>query len=197
MMNWIKEHWPKATIFLAIYVTVLLVLFVRDANYALYLIWLQTPIYFFHQFEEYVCPGGFLKFFNINILKSPEPEFPLDKSASFNINVPVIFLALPLSAVLATTVDLSLGIWTAAFSVFNALSHVVMAFRFKYNPGLVVSLLFNIPIGVYALYYLYANGFTSGMTLIISCVVGALVQAAIMVYGFAFLKPKIAKKAAQ
>ena len=71
-MKWFKENWPKATIFLAVYITLLLVLFVREENYALYLIWLQTPIYFLHQFEEYVFPGGFLKFFNRKMLKSPQ-----------------------------------------------------------------------------------------------------------------------------
>ena len=29
-MKWFKENWPKATIFLAVYITLLLVLFVRE-----------------------------------------------------------------------------------------------------------------------------------------------------------------------
>lgn len=194
IMNWFKENWPKATIFLAVYVTLLLILFVRKENYVLYLIWLQTPIYFFHEFEEYVFPGGFLKFFNRKMFKSPEDEFPLDKSASFYINVPIIFIAFPVSAILATKVSLSFGVWTAAFSFFNAFSHIIMAIRFKYNPGLIVSVLVNIPIGAYTLYYFYSRHIVQISTIMVGCVIGLLVQGIITVYGFKILKPKILKK---
>lgn len=193
-MKWFKENWPKATIFLAVYITLLLVLFVREENYALYLIWLQTPIYFLHQFEEYVFPGGFLKFFNRKMLKSPQDEFPLDKTATFYINVPIIFVALPVSALLATKVNFTLGVWTAAFSAVNAFSHIIMAIRFKYNPGLVVSVFVNIPIGIYTLYYLYSHEIVSLGSIIVACVIGIFIQAAITFYGFKILKPKIAQK---
>jgi hypothetical protein len=46
-----------STVFLAIYITIMLVLFVRD-DHPLLLIWAQLPVYFFHEFEEDVLPGG-------------------------------------------------------------------------------------------------------------------------------------------
>ena len=51
---WLAEHWPKSTIFLSIYAFVLLTLYLYPKDLLLFLIWLQTPIYWLHQFEEYV-----------------------------------------------------------------------------------------------------------------------------------------------
>jgi hypothetical protein len=77
-MKWLYENWMKATIFLAVYSFILLWLYVKEQNYALFLIWLQTPIYWTHEFEEYVYPGGFLDFFNRNMMGSIRGDKPLD-----------------------------------------------------------------------------------------------------------------------
>ena len=82
-LNWLYEHWMKGTPFLALYTFVLIWLYVRGNDYALYLIWLQCPAYWFHEFEEYVCPGGFLSFFNQGPLGSTRPDKPLTKAGSF------------------------------------------------------------------------------------------------------------------
>ena len=65
-LQWLYDNWMKATPFLAIYSAILIWMYVKDVNYALFLIWMQIPIYRAHEFEEYICPGGFLKFFNCN-----------------------------------------------------------------------------------------------------------------------------------
>ena len=110
MMSWIEEHWPKSTIFLAVYSTILIFLFVLETDIALFLIWIQLPVYWLHQFEEYVFPGGFIETFNRQILGSNEKEWPMSKKASFWINIPIIYIAFPLSAIMAGTVDISIGI---------------------------------------------------------------------------------------
>jgi hypothetical protein len=53
----------------------MLVLFVRN-DYSLFLIWAQLPMYFTHEFEEYVLPGGFVKWFNHRVLGSPPTTGP-------------------------------------------------------------------------------------------------------------------------
>ena len=77
MISWIEEHWPKSTIFLAVYSTILIFLFVLEIDFALFLIWIQLPVYWLHQFEEYVFPGGFLETFNKKVLGSNENEWPI------------------------------------------------------------------------------------------------------------------------
>jgi len=190
-MKWLYENWNKATIFLAIFIATMLFLYVKNYNYALFLIWLQTPVYMIHQFEEYILPGGFKDFFNKKVLGSTESEFPLTSKASFWINVPLTFIAFPLSAIFAGNVAISIGVWTVYFSIVNSLSHVVMFFIFRYNPGLIISILLNIPVGFYVIYYFAVNHLVSIQTQLIGLVLGLLGQALLMIWGFKILKPKI------
>jgi len=190
-MKWLYENWYKSTIFLAVYMLIILCVFVIKTDFALFLIWIQTVVYLFHQFEEYILPGGFVEFFNKKVLGSMKSDFPLDKKASFWINIPIIFIAYPLSAILAGYVDISIGIWTAYFSIINALSHVGMFFKYRYNPGFFVSLFLNIPIGIYTIYYFASQNIISMNEQLIGLIIGLLAQVVVMIYGFKVLKPKV------
>ncbi len=190
-MNWLYDNWSKATIFLAVFVSALLLLYIKDYNYALFLLWLQVPVYFVHQFEEYIFPGGFLDCFNRKVIGSPVGDFPLTVRSSFWINVPVIFIAFPVSAIVAGSIALPIALWTVYFSLANALSHVVMFFKIGYNPGLLVSVLLNIPVGVYVIHYFAVNHIVSTEAQLVGLAIGVLAQALMMVWGFAILKPKI------
>ncbi len=196
MFKWLYDNWMKATPFLAFYTFVLVLLYVKDTNYALFLIWMQTVIYWTHEFEEYICPGGFLEYFNRNMMKSDEAEYPLTKVGSFWINIPLVYVAMPISALIAHFYGIEWGLWCAYFSVLNALAHVVMFFKFgrKYNPGLVVSILLNIPFGIYTVWYFLSNNLVSTKVSVISIIVGVLAQASMMIYGFGYLVPKMKKE---
>lgn len=195
-MKWLYENWMKATPFLAFYTFILVFLYVKDVNYPLYLIWLQGIIYWIHEFEEYIFPGGFLEFFNKNPLGSSLAEYPLTKIGSFWINIPLVYIAMPFSALLAHFFGLEWGLWTAYFSFLNAFAHVIMFFVFgrKYNPGLVVSILLNIPVAIYMSWYFWSNNLITDQTNVISIVVAVLAQASMMIYGFAYLVPKMKKE---
>mgnify|MGYP002624444056 FL=1 len=195
-MKWLIKNWMKATPFLAFYSFILVFLYVRDVNYPLYLIWLQGIIYWVHEFEEYIFPAGFLDFFNRNMMKSDRCDYPLTTTGSFWINIPLVYIAMPFSAVLAHFFGLEWGLWTAYFSFLNAFAHVVMFFKFgrKYNPGLVVSALLNIPVGAYMVWYFLSHNLVSTQANIISIIVGILAQASMMVYGFGYLVPKMKRE---
>ncbi len=191
-MKWIIKNWPKSTPFLAVYLTILLVLFVMKQNFALFLIWIQTPVYFLHQFEEYILPGGFIAYFNTKILGSNKKNFPLDEKTSFWINIPIIFVAFPVSAILAGQFGLSVGIWTAYFSIINAASHLGMFLKHKkYNPGFWVSLLINIPVGIFTIYNFASHQIIPISAHIIGLVIALVIQGTVMIYGFKVLKPRI------
>ena len=194
MLRWLFDNWYKSTPFLALYMLIMLLLFVYDSNFPLFLIWIQFVVYLIHQFEEYILPGEFIKFFNFKILKSNQYNFPLDKQASFWINIPIVFIAFPLSAILAGYLNLSIGIWTVYFSIINAASHVGMSFKYNYNPGLLVSILLNIPIGIYTLYYFNSNKIVHLNDNLIGLFIGLLVQIIVMIYGFKVLKPRVKNK---
>ena len=158
---------------------------------ALLLLWLHVPVYFLHQFEEYIYPGGFLEYFNLNVLGSGRPEFPMTNTAVLWINVPVIFIAYPVSVILAGEFGVSIGLWVVYFSIINASSHVGMYVKNGYNPGLVVSTLLNIPVGVFTIGYFISQDLASIKAHIIGFSIAIAIQVGLMVYGFVFLKPKI------
>ena len=189
-MNWLYNNWYKSTLPLAILSLIIWLLVLSKMEYALALIWLQTIVYLFHQSEEYLIPGGFVAFFNKKLLNSKQAEFPLTKVDSFWINIPIIYLAFPFSAMMASLYDLSFGIWTAYFSIINAISHVGIFFKLGYNPGFIISLLFNIPIGLYTIYYTATHQIIDFKYQIIGFIIGLTIQASLMIYGFLILKPK-------
>ena len=103
---------------------------------------------------------------------------------------------MPFSAILAHFYGIEWGLWTAYFSFLNAFAHVIMFFVFgrKYNPGLVVSILLNIPVAIYMSWYFWSNNLITVQTNVISIIVAVLAQASMMIYGFAYLVPKMKKE---
>ena len=190
-MDWLYNHWMKATPFLAFYSFILITLYVKDSS--LYLIWLQGIIYWIHEFEEYIYPGGFLDFFNKHMMGSSGGEFPLSKIGSFWINIPLVYISMPFAAIISHFYGIEYGLWTAYFSALNATSHVVMFFVFdyKYNPGLIASIFLNIPFGIYAVSKIAP--LLSLKTNILNIIVGIIAQISMMIYGFGFLKPLVKK----
>ena len=115
----------------------------------------------------------------------------MEEKVSFWINMPIIFVAFPVSAILAGQFGLSAGIWTAYFSIINAASHVGMFLKHRYNPGFWVSLLINIPVGIYTIYYFASHQIIPVSAHITGLLIALAVQGSVMIYGFKVLKPRI------
>ena len=188
-MKYIVEKWFNF-IYILVVVALFALFFVKD-DFALFLIWSQFLIYLVHQFEEYIFPGGFLSYFNRVLLGSSKGDWPLTKLFSFFINVPIIFIGFPLSALLAQKIGLFIAVWTVYFSILNSLSHVGLFIKKGYNPGFVVSLLLNIPVGIFTLYYFVINDLVSISSHIIGFFIAFLIQFTLMIFGFKNLKPKV------
>ncbi len=73
---------------------------------------------------------------------------------------------------------------------------VRLIFGRRYNPGLVTSTFVNVPFGIYMVWYFLSNGLVSPTVNIISIIVGIVAQASMMVYGFAYLVPKMKREQA-
>ena len=190
-VEWLADHWPKTTVFLSIYSFAFFYLYLYEDNFLLFLIWLQSSVYWLHQFEEYVYPGGFAMFFNRNLLGSDRDDWPVTKMFSLWINIPIIFIAFPLSAVLAGIYGLGWGIWAAYFSILNAISHIVMFPRFGYNPGFVVSLLLNIPVGIFTVYTFINRGAITPAAHLAGILIAILVQGGLMVWGLGIMRRRV------
>ena len=90
---------------------------------------------------------------------------------------------MPAAGLMAHFFGLECGLWTAYFSFLNAFAHVVMFLKFgrKYNPGLVVSLLLNIPMAIYTVWYFLTNNLVSTGANIASIILGIIAQASMMI----------------
>ncbi|MBT4842862.1 MAG: hypothetical protein HON91_10540, partial [Anaerolineae bacterium] len=66
---WFKRDWAKAGLLISIFLFAFLFFIVKDTDFVLFLLLLQTPLYMLHEAEEYIFPGGFGKFFNMDIMK--------------------------------------------------------------------------------------------------------------------------------
>lgn len=64
----------------------------------------------------------------------------------------------------------------------------------KYNPVLIVSILLNIPFGIYTILYFNSNHLIDTTTNIVSIIAGIIAQASMMIYGFCYLVPKMKKE---
>jgi len=156
---WLKRDWAKVGFILSIFLTIFLMVFVRELNTTTFILLLNTPLYMLHETEEYVFPGGFAKFFNMDIFKLKTEDQPVDENFIFVINILYIWLLLPLFGILSLN-HVTLGLWIPYFTFFAGVSHIVLAIKSKklYNPGLIISLVLNIPFGIWSILYLSNQG---------------------------------------
>ena len=152
--DFVFYQWPKAGfgwgVMGAIVVGILFAL--GEINISTALAGLIACAYTFHEFEEFVIPGGFLEDFTKHFLKLEGIDRILDERAVFLVNIPLIWIALPALALLTAFVDPAWLSAAAYFSILAGLAHIMpiikSGFRRWYNPGLAMSLLLNIPLGV-------------------------------------------------
>ena len=157
--KWLKKDWAKVGLILSIFLLVFLFVFVRQYDFVVFILLLQTPLYMLHQTEEYIFPGGFAKYFNTKIFKLETEDEPMNENFIFFVNISLIWVALPLFGLLST-LDYRFGLWIPYFSFFAGIAHIALAIKAKklYNPGLIVSLLINIPVGLWSVLYLINEG---------------------------------------
>jgi hypothetical protein len=187
--RWLKKDWAKTGFILSIFLFIFLFIFVRRDDFVVFILLLQTPLYMLHQTEEYVFPGGFGKFFNTKIFELETEEGPVDQNFIFFVNVILIWLILPVFGLLST-IDYQYGLWIPYFSFFAGIAHVLLAIRAKklYNPGLIVSLFINIPVGLWSILYLINRGILENFFLNPYIVIGLGLNAILPIMGVILLR---------
>ena len=187
--KWLKREWAKTGFILSIFLLVFLFVFVRRYDVVLFVILLQTPLYMLHQTEEYVFPGGFGAYFNKEIFKLNREDGPLNQNFIFFVNVILIWIILPLFGLLSTF-DYEYGSWIPYFSFFAGIAHILLAIRAGklYNPGMVVSLFINIPVGLWSILLLINYGVLNNFFLNFSFVIGLALNALLPIMGVILLR---------
>ncbi len=174
-INW---FWQNSTGVLAPVLLTLLVLRLSSEptiSWFEWLLWLHLPLVMFHEFEEYVLPGGFRQFFNNYTalsLDPPSPNYPLDERKVFVINIGV-WVWIILGAIFANTAPW-IGVSAVIFQIMNAVAHtfVMATKRSGHNPGLITTVFLLTPYIVVALWVSITQGILGPVDWIISCVVG-------------------------
>jgi hypothetical protein len=140
--------------------------------------WRPLCALLWHQTEEWVWPGGFLPWFNRELVGSDEDEFPLDRRLGFTINVGLGW---------GGSIETMLGPTAAAAAALlfvsqigNFALHVSWAVRNRrYDPGTATAVAALLPVGVAGLRRLHADPAVSRRALGAGILGGAVLSAAL------------------
>jgi hypothetical protein len=183
--------WPAACLPAAFFSAVILFSSRCALGPVMFLVWMQVVVYLLQQAEEHFWPGGFKTFINKQLFKASDTATPLTDLDVFLINIPIIWILFPLTAVAAQHIDLALGSFLPVFGVANAVTHVAAwVIKRCYNPGLVVSLLLNIPTGFYTLKTMLDAKCVTYTTLLVMVGISVAIHLGMVLFAFAKSKQK-------
>lgn len=171
--------WQRVAVFLG---PILLTIFVcfKLTNPAFtwiaFLYWIHLPLIMIHETEEYVFPGGFVKFANFDTILSnnpPEQDSPLTPGYGFFVNMSIWILVIigGLTALIYPWIGMGLIIFQL---LINGIQHTVI-FQVKkqgYNPGFFTTWLILNPFCVVTIFYALKFNILSSMDWILAFVVG-------------------------
>jgi hypothetical protein len=122
------------------------------------------------------------------VFKVKKGDFPLDDKIIFWVNIPIVWILIPIFLGLSS-LNIMFGLWIPYFAIFNCLTHVIVSVRNReYNPGLIVSLILGIPIGIYALIIFYT--YVQVPVLISGISIFFAILLHLIVFGFIRMKSK-------
>lgn len=145
----------------------------ENLNIYQWLLWIHLPIIMFHEFEEYVLPGGFKKFLNTESPLAPKvikEDTPLNEPYIFFVNIVCCWTWAIIGAILATSYPwVGFGLIIFQFLI-NNIQHTVI-FQSKhegYNPGLITAMFLLIPYCTFVTWYVISHNILSGSDWILS-----------------------------
>jgi hypothetical protein len=178
-MDWFERYWMYTGVVAGLFLLALIPLLIGGWSLALLLVYLQLPIYLFHQLEEHY-DDRFRRFVNDHIAGGLPA---LTTPAVVVINVPGVWGVNLIALYLAYFVDLGLGLIAVYLTLVNAVAHVVSGLVLRiYNPGLVTALLLFLPVGTWALVAVARASGVTAMHHIIGLAVAVLIHVAIVVH---------------
>jgi Protein of unknown function with HXXEE motif len=108
-------------------------------------------IYFLHQIEEHLWPGGFRQFTDAHMFHSGDDNWPVNIDGVALVNTAYVWVPIALAAIFPQTLRW-FGLAWIGLTLINGIIHIVTTIRLRiYNPGLVTSIVLFLPFTVYAL----------------------------------------------
>ncbi|MFX1480284.1 MAG: HXXEE domain-containing protein [Promethearchaeota archaeon] len=182
-LRFLYQNWAKVGFISAFFILLLLFLNSKVPIGSFeWLYWLSLPLYMFHQFEEYVYPGGFKEQLNKILNREKGSLEILTDKIVLVVNIGFIWVLTPILIVL-NIISIIFPIILITLVAFNGFTHVIASLILRrYNPGLIISIIANIPLGLYVLIGLGVNGLANSFELSIGIVVGSLLHSALFIF---------------
>jgi hypothetical protein len=156
--NWQKFLPPLA----AVGVVAWIVLFRQQETSEQALFFALLVIYFLHQIEEHLWPGGFRQFTDAHVFHSGDDNWPVNIDGVALVNTAYVWLPIALAAIFPHTLRW-LGLAWIGLTLINAIIHIVTTVRLRtYNPGLVTSIVLLLPFTIFALVLGVEHGTLTG-----------------------------------
>lgn len=134
---------------------------------------LAIPVVALHEWEEFVFPGGFSRWYNTYICRSTNPAYPFTAGQAAASHMPLMVLY-PLLAVLGARWPW-IGLMGLYALLADAIFHIMATAAIRrYSPGTVTSLLLYVPLGVGATHYFVAAGEVTPTELMLAFFAGVL-----------------------
>jgi hypothetical protein len=97
-------------------------------------------IYFIHQIEEHLWPGGFRQFTDAHLFHSGDDNWPVNIDGVALVNTAFVWLPIALATIFPQTLRW-VGLAWIGLTLINAIIHIVTSIRLRlYNPGPVPAL---------------------------------------------------------
>jgi len=142
--SWFIQSWSRVGLPLSIGLLLLSPFLLKGIGVILFLVFLQLPVYMFHQYEEH-AHGRFRDFVNQLIGGG---KLILSDTAIFWINILLVWLLDLCILYIAVYLNSAFGLIAAYLTLVNGLSHVILALvQRRYNPGLWTSIVLFLPLG--------------------------------------------------
>lgn len=180
MYSRLVQYWVYGGFLAGVLVLALLPVLACNWSSALVVVFLQLPIYMFHQYEEH--DNDRFRLF-VNRVMGGGKEV-LSHRAVFIINVPGVWGIIAASFYMAFYVSIGFGLIAAYLTLINAVTHIGAAVASRsYNPGLATASLLFVPVGVFGLVELQQTGEVVWHHHLIGVVVAVAIHVAIVAYG--------------
>jgi len=177
--NWFIQSWSRVGLPLGIVLLLLSPFLLKGIGVILFLVFLQLPVYMFHQYEEH-AHGRFRDFINQMIGGG---KLILSDTAIFWINILLVWVLDLCILYVAVYWNSSLGLIAAYLTLFNGLTHIIVALvQRRYNPGLWTSIVLFLPLGAASIVILTMATEAGILYQVIGLVSAILVHGIILIY---------------
>jgi hypothetical protein len=133
-------------------------------------------IYFIHQIEEHLWPGGFRQFTDAHVFHSGNDNWPVNIDGVALVNTAFVWLPIALAALFPQALRW-VGLAWIGLTLINGIIHIVTTLRLRlYNPGLVTSIVVFLPFTIYVLVQEVDRGTLSGADVGLIALLGVLLH---------------------